>query len=154
VKKVLGIRAEPRAINWAIVGGTQDRPIKVASDTETVPSAFSEAEGLDWVRKKMLFILDHFQPEGVAVRYPEPRALGHSKDAARARCRVEGVALEAAASRGLPCFTATLNTISKNVGESAKDLLDTNSLRGIAWSNYSDHAKEAILVAFSVLGQQ
>jgi hypothetical protein len=43
-------------------------------------------------------VIDQHKPEAVAMRYPEPLSRGGG-DAARRRCRLEGVLLEAAASR-------------------------------------------------------
>ena len=151
MKRILGIRAEPRALNWAMVEGSRQRPIKIAAGTEIAPGPYDEGEVLHWIRNKTIFIVDHYQAQAMAVRYPEPKALGHNKDAARSRCRVEGVAIEAAISRGLPVSTATLNTISKNAGAPAKELLAGENLRNIDWSEHKEYVKEAILIAYSIL---
>jgi hypothetical protein len=103
----------------------------------------------------MLYIIDHFKPGRVAVRYPEPRALGANKDSAKSRCRVEGVVLEACSSRNLEVVTGALTTISKNLGSKsgkAKEYLASDDLRGLDWSLLKNSKiREAILVAASVL---
>lgn len=150
--RVLGVRAEPSAINWAIVEGSQEEPILHASGTEKVPAAYSEAEGLAWVRQKVVHIIEQYRPTGVAVRYPEPKALGANKDSAKARCRVEGVVLEVAAGNNLEVVTGTLNTVSKNLGsKSAKSYLSSDDFRGLDWSKSKEKVQEAILVASSIL---
>jgi Holliday junction resolvasome RuvABC endonuclease subunit len=150
--RVLGVRAEPGAINWAIVEGSQEEPILHASGTEKAPTAYSEAEGLAWVRKKSIHIIEQYRPTGVAVRYPEPKALGANKDSAKARCRVEGVVLEVAAHNSLEVVTETLNTISKNLdSKSAKAYLSSDEFRGLDWSKCKEKVQEAILVAVSIL---
>ncbi len=148
----LGVRAEPDAINWAIVEGSQDAPVLHASGTEKAPAAYSEGESLVWVRRKVAQIIQQYQPTGVAVRYPEPTARGANKDSARARCRVEGVVLEASGSHNLEIVTGTLNTISKNLGsKSAKNYLSSGDFRGLDWSKQKGNVQEAILVAASIL---
>lgn len=148
----LGVRAEPDAINWAVVEGTQEAPVLHASGIEKAPAAYSESESLVWARQRVLRIIEQYQPTGVAVRYPEPTALGANKDSARSRCRVEGIVLEAASSSNLEVVTGTLNTISKNLGsKSAKQYLSSNDFRGLDWSKQKGNVQEAILVAASIL---
>jgi hypothetical protein len=148
----LGVRAEPAAIHWAVVTGTPDQPVREASDTATAPNTFSEGEGLVWIREKVLYIIDKYRPMKVSIRYAERNARGANKDSAKARCRVEGVVLEAAASRNLATVTGALNTFGRHLGSaSAKADLDADDLRGLDWSNYKDKDREAILVAVSLL---
>jgi hypothetical protein len=149
--RILGIRAEPTAIHWAVVSGASNGPTLEASDTETAPNAFNEGEVLAWIRQKVLYIIDSYKPRGVAIRYPEGNAMA-STNSAKARCRVEGVALEAAASKNLRTVTGVLNTFGKHLGtKSAKAELEADDLRGLDWSNKGVKDREAILVAVSLL---
>jgi len=151
----LGIRAEPGAFNWAVVDGSQAAPALHAYGTEKAPAAYSEAESLAWVRRRVLQIIQQYGPTGVAVRYPEPTARGATKDSARARSRVEGVVLEVASSGNLQVVTGTLNTISKNLGsKSAKNYLASDDFRGLDWSKHKANVQEAILVAASILVEE
>jgi Holliday junction resolvasome RuvABC endonuclease subunit len=148
----VGVRAEAEGINWAVVDGSRDEPVLHAHGFEKAPAAYNEPEKLLWIHQRFLHILDQYHPLGVAVRYPENTALGANKDSARARCRIEGVVLEAAASRNLDVITGALKTISKNLGtKSAKDYLASDEFRGLDWSKYQPKVQEAILVAASVL---
>lgn len=153
--RALGIRAESTGINWAVVKGTLEKPILHDTGKESAPHAYNEAESLGWIRQRVLDIIDQFKPAQVAVRYPEPTAQGANRDSAKARCRVEGVVLEAANARNLQVVTGALNTISKNLGsKSAKSYLGTDDLRGLDWSQHTDaKIREAILVAVSVLSR-
>jgi hypothetical protein len=149
--RILGIRAEPTAIHWAVVSGTSSRPILEASDTETAPNAFNEGEVLAWIRQRVLYIIDSYKPTGVAIRYAEGNAMASTKSA-KARSRVEGVALEAAASKDLRTVTGALSTFGKHLGTpSAKAELEADDLRGLDWSHKGVKDREAILVAVSLL---
>src|SRR6266481_3827632 len=109
-KRILGVRGEPAAIHWAVATGTSLRPVLHASGTENAPSSYDEGESLAWIRERALYIIDTYHPVKVAIRYAERNARGANKDSAKSRCRVEGVVLEAAATRNLETVTGALNT--------------------------------------------
>lgn len=149
----LGIRAEPGAVHWAAVSGSHEQPILEAADTEHSPAAYSEAESLAWIRVRILHILDLYKPSKVAVRYPEPTAMGANKNSAKARCRVEGVVVEAAGSKNIDVVTGAMNTFGKFAGSrSPKDDLSCGDYRKLDWSKYKDSKiREAIYVGASLL---
>jgi hypothetical protein len=150
--RVLGVRAEPTAIHWAIVTGTPERPVLDAHGTETAPHAYKEGESLAWIRQRVVYIIDTFTPAKIAVRYPERTAKGANKDSAKARCRVEGVVLEAAGAKNLETVTGAMNTFGKHCErQSPKEDLVSDDLRGLDWSGYKKELREAIYVAFSLL---
>jgi hypothetical protein len=150
---ILGLRAEQAAVHWAIVEGTLNRPILHAHGTEVAPESYNEGESLVWIRKRLVYIIDTFKPAKVAVRYPEGNAQGANKDWAKARCRVEGVVLEAAGSGNLPTVTGAMSTFGKHSqSNSPKEELKRDDLRGLDWSNHKDSKlREAIFVAASLL---
>ena len=112
----IGFRAEPSSLNWAIVEGTQHAPRLRAADILKAPVSFSEAASLAWFRTQVINLYEKFSPTGVAVRYPET-IMGRSNQlSGNKRCRVEGVVLEVAQSRGVEVATGALNTVSKNLG--------------------------------------
>jgi Holliday junction resolvasome RuvABC endonuclease subunit len=149
--RCIGVRAEAEGINWAIVDGSLEEPVLHAYGSDKAPAAYVESERLSWIRQQFLHILDQYNPLGVAVRYPENTALGANKDSARARCRIEGVVLESAASRNLEVTTGALNTISKNLGTPAKENLLSDEFRGLDWQKYKPTVREAIIAAVSIL---
>lgn len=151
--KAIGFRAEPAAVNWAVVEGSKEQPILLGSGKETAPTTFDEVAALKWFRDRIQYIVKTYSPSVAAVRYPEtfqPRVklvpLGQ-------RCRVEGVLIEAVRSCGInEILTGPLATISKNLGsKTAKHYLEGDELRGLDWSKLRDYEKEAILVAASAL---
>jgi Holliday junction resolvasome RuvABC endonuclease subunit len=150
--EVLGVRAEPSAIHWAIVSGTTATPILQASGTETAPRSFREGEALAWIRQRVVYIIETYSARKVAIRYAERTAKGANKDSAKARCRVEGVVLEAAGSKNLEVVAATMKTFASHSGsDSPKEDLASDHLRQIDWSEYNNKLQEAIYVAFSLL---
>jgi hypothetical protein len=46
-QKVLGLRAEPRAIHWALVSGSVAVPILEDHDKAEAPASFDEAAAID-----------------------------------------------------------------------------------------------------------
>ena len=133
---VLGIRAEPTAFHWAVVSGTSHTPVLEDTNVEAAPTAYTLGESLAWIRDRLLQIIDSYRPRKVAVRFPEGIAMSSRTDAAKTRCRVEGVLIEAAASRNIELVTGALNTFKKHSGtESPKQDLAKHNLRGLDWSN-------------------
>src|SRR4029077_10360829 len=151
--RVLGIRAVPEGFYWAVVEGTTEAPIHIASDRVVFPTSYEEPAALSWCRDRLRHLIESYEPGCVAVRLPEAFAKSTGTDSARRRNRVEGVLLEGANSKAVIVRTAAMATMSKNLGvKSAKALLSDKSLRGLDWSGRNDNIKEAIMVAVSNLG--
>jgi len=151
-KSILGIRAHPSGFHWAIVSGTLERPILEESGTESAPTVYTEPESLVWIREKLAEIIDRFKPTEVAVRFPEPTAMGANKNSAKSRCRVEGVVLEISATKRCPVVTGAFVTFGKYLGGSPKAELKSNEFRGLDWSKQKDvNLREAIVVAVALL---
>jgi len=149
---VLGIRAEPRAVHWAVVRGTSEKPVLHAHGTEAVPNAYTETEGLAWLRTRLIYVADTYRPAKAAVRLAERTAKGSNTDAAKSRCRVEGVVLEVAGSKNLETVAGRLKTFAKHSEcASPKEDLSSDNLRGLDWAKYGGKLQEAIYVAFSLL---
>jgi hypothetical protein len=149
---VLGVRAEPRSFHWAVVEGTQARPIIKAHDKADAPAGFEEHAALGWFRSRMLYLIDTYHPIALGVRYPEPTGRGGNRDSARQRSRVEGVVLETAHSCGLSVLTGALSTISKRLGtKGAKRYIESAELRGLDLSSLPVERREAVLVAVALL---
>ncbi len=150
--KVIGFRAEPNALNWAVVEGTQHAAVLVAADTLKTPISYEEHACLGWLRDQVLHLYGQYSPQIAAVRYAESVMGKANQNSANRRCRVEGVVLEVAHSRGAKVSTGALTTISKNLGtKGAKRYLDEEEFRDIHWASYSKNCREAILVAVSAL---
>lgn len=151
----LGLRADPEGFHWAVVTGSRREPILLAHDYAEAPRTYTEAQALAWCRARVHEIIDLHKPQRVAIRYPEPISRGKG-DAARRRCRVEGVLLEAAACRDLPTHTGALVTIGRRLGTTAtaaKVYLDAREFRNLDWNRLSQGRREAILVGAGVLDE-
>jgi hypothetical protein len=152
--KAIGFRADPRTVFWAVVAkGDDGNNVLEDSGKLIAASASNESETLGWFRTEVRGLLDKFQPDRVAVRYPEPSAQRSHAISANERVRIEGVILEAAFSKGKSVLTGALATITANLGtESAKAYLKNPTIRGMDVSAIKDYRKEAILVALAALG--
>lgn len=154
MKRAIGFRVEPGLIKWALVEGSPDAPIlAVPPGKLTSPATYDEPQTLTFYRERVLLLLSQHSPDVVAVRYAETFGRQSVRDSDYRRCRIEGVILEAANSRGLRVVTGALASISKNLGtKAAKHYLEGNDLRGLDWSKYpAKNVREAILVAASAL---
>ena len=130
--RVLGMRAEPRQFNWAVVEGTQEAPILTGHETATAPVNLDEAGALSWVRQRAQFIISSNKPTAAVLRAPEFSPKGGNTDSARRRLRLEGVLLEVCRASSLATTLGVLATISKNLGgQSAKAYLEAGDVRGI-----------------------
>jgi len=155
VKRAIGFRVEPGLANWALVEGTSDTPILAVPAGKLIsPATYDEAQALTFYRERVLLLLAEHLPDIVAVRYAETFGRQSVRDSDYRRCRIEGVILEAANSKGLNTVTGALASISKHLGtKAAKHYLECNDLRGLDWSRYpAKNVREAILVAASALG--
>lgn len=149
--KAIGFRAEPSAVNWAVVEGTKENPVLIAADRSESPVAYSEPESLAWFRSRAQQLVQTYSPKLAAVRYPETVRRSSSASMDR-RSRVEGVLIDAMQAAGIATSTGALATISKNLGSNqAKKYLVTDELRGLNWSSHSKNEREAIMVAASIL---
>jgi hypothetical protein len=154
MKRALGFRVEPSGVNWAVIEDRGGVPALIAAESASAPTTYDEAHALAYYRERVLFIVQNYAPDIVAVRYPEP--VGRtSGDAMRRRARIEGVVLEAAASEGLSLYTGALVTISSSLKtKSAKTHLNEEEFRGLDWAKYNGMLREAMLVAIASMESQ
>jgi len=104
-----------------------------------------------WYRERVLQLIDQFSPEASAVRYAESFNPYKEGNSGRLRCRIEGVVLEALASKAIPVVTGSLATISAKLGSGAKKYLDRKDYRGLDWSKLKKNRREAVLAAVANL---
>ena len=155
MKRAIGFRVEPSLVNWAFVEGSPEQPVLALPPGKlTSPVSYDEPQALTSYRERVLLLLEEHSPDVVAVRYAETFGRQGVRESDYRRCRIEGVILEAANSKGVRVITGALASISKNLGtRAAKHYLQDDDLRGLDWSKYpAKNMREAILVAVSALG--
>lgn len=153
MERVLGFRAEPRQIHWAVVEGTRRVPILVAHSNAAAPVNLDEAPALSWYSTRVKHIVETYKPAVAAIRTAESVARGSNKDGPRRRLRIEGVLLQTIDSCGLKVTIGALAMISGRLGSQAKKYIDSGELRGLDLSKLPLPSKEAILVAVAALPQ-
>jgi hypothetical protein len=151
VERVLGFRAEPKQIHWAVVEGTQLVPILVAHDVAAAPVNLSDAPALTWYCDRVKHIIKAYAPALATVRTAESVARGANKDGPRRRLRIEGVLLQTADSCGLKVTIGALAMISGKLGSQAKKYIESGELRGLDLSEIPLPSREAVLVAVAAL---
>src|SRR5213594_1900643 len=99
--RVLGLRAEPRQFNWAVVEGTQQGAVLIAHETASAPINLDEAGALAWIRQRAQLVIATNKPNSAVLRAPESIARGGNMDSARRRLRLEGVLIEVCHTSGV-----------------------------------------------------
>lgn len=148
--RTIGLRAEPNAFSWAVAEGTLQIPVLVASDRIQVPANYAIAEGLLFLRERLLPVLDQYKVTVAGLRTPE--GLVKANESIRARLRVEGVLLSSCSEKGLETTQGPLATLSSLLGiKSAKLLLSSDDFRGVEFGKLSKEKREAVLMSISLL---
>jgi hypothetical protein len=150
----LGIRVETETVFWAVVEGSASAPVLVADGRIPAPVAADEAGKLVAQRRAVLDVIGKYTPTVLFVRFPET-VFASRGESPRKRSRIEGVIMEAAASKSLPVRTGPLTTIGKGLGvdaKTAKAMRDHDQdLRGLDWSERDEYPREAIMAATAAL---
>jgi hypothetical protein len=153
--RVLGLRAEPSLLHWAIVEGSAENPILVDHDKAKPPVHVEEPEMLNWYRKRLAFLVEKYGAKVVGVRYQETHGRRGNVDSICRRSRIEGVLTEGAFAAGVPVVVGTLNQISARLHtKSAKHYLDEGELRGLDLATLPPNRREAVLVGVAALAAQ
>lgn len=147
--RAIGFRAEPDAINWAVVEGDPDSPQLLFHGKIASPAAFKdESKRLSHLRGQVLDKIATYTPDRAAVRYPE----SFRKSNCDPRIRVEGVILEACAASSIRVVSGAMRSISSRMGsKKAKGYLTSDDVRGLEFPKKNPNYREAILVAVSAL---
>lgn len=151
----LGFRAEKDAVNWAVVDRQGDTYRIIEDGRLTAPKSYEEADGLAWYRERIQTLVQQHSATTAAIRYAETY-LGPMRKTVLAslfkRARVEGVLMEALASKGVPVGTGALQQIASRLGtKSAKRYVVGGEFRGLDLSDKNDNLREAIIAAASML---
>lgn len=150
--KVIGIRAEPGGLTWAVVEGTREHPILIGADTASAPTSYDEPEALKWYRSRLSTLIKQFDAEALAIRLPESFGRQGNTESDRRRSRLEGVLMELGAANGLIVVAGNLKTIGTRQGVAKpKDELAGDDLRGLDWSSLNAKKREAVFAASCAL---
>lgn len=154
----VGFRAEKDRVRYAFVTGSCEKPVLLEHDVIAAPKTYSPSECLGWYRTSIRDLLTRVPASIGALRLSETflsrKPNAKALDSMFARARIEGVILEALASKDIPIKGEKMQQISSAFGsKSAKHYLGEEELRGLDWSGVkNDRDREAIMVAASMLG--
>lgn len=155
----MGFRVEPKAVHFAVVGGSVEEPVLVDSGRYAAPKTYDEAEALSWYRSRTKVLIEEHQPERAAIKYMESVAgrgrAPRSTDSTRKRHRIEGVVLQLLDQENIAVRAGPFATVSAGLGsKSAKSYVNSNELRGLDLTGRTKLAKEAIVAATAALGDE
>jgi hypothetical protein len=151
----IGFRAEKDAVNWAVVERDGEIYRVIEDGRFAAPKSYEESVGLAWYRERIQSLVHQHGATKAAIRYAEtylPRIRKSVLESLFKRARLEGVLIEALASKGVPVGTGAMQQIASRLGsKSAKHYVAGGEFRGLDLSDKSDNLKEAIIVAASML---
>lgn len=150
--RTIGFRATAKEVFYAVLEGETSKPLLIALDKLKAPVAYDVPQMLAWYREHCQLIFNEFKINACGVRTPEPISRATGTSIAK-RYNIEGVIMEASASKGCPCIIGPFATISSLIGEKAKECIGKEDFRCIEdWNKYGAEYKEAILTATAALG--
>lgn len=153
-RRSLGIRVETETIYWAVVEGTANDPVVIGEGKIPAPASADDAGRLVAHRRAVLDVIAQHDPAVVFVRSAETM-FGNRGEGPRKRLRLEGVIMEAAASKSKPVRSGPLATIGKGLGIDAATAKTTRDcalgLGTLDWAQREVEAREAIMAAAATL---
>ncbi len=141
MERVIGFRVEPTAFHWAVLEGTPESPVLVASDRERAPLHLTDAATLGWYRASAARLIDEYAPARAAIHPVDAVGKWAKRDVEKKRARIEDVLVSASHSK-------MLRTL---IGRSIPVNANEPSLRGLDWSAVPLIRREAILAATAAL---
>ena len=153
----IGIRADNKAIHYAILSGDKDTPICLASGLIKYPKACTLAEVAVYCREQLALLLEVNKVERCGLRTPEPSGkIVAPKIDQPCRLHVEGALLTAIGDKRLPVrffVQASMKSCLGPGGKSPKGYIEAGEFRGIAAfaQTGNDCLREAILVGTCLL---
>lgn len=142
----IGFRASPTDVSFAVFDGDQRNVVNI--EILRIPTAFSEPDGLKFVRSNVLDILREYDVAYAGIRTTEPSAQSINLR----RVQIEGVIQEAFASSLLKGFYAgPIAVIARRLGVDRTRFLPMvageNDLEIEGWGALSNKSREALLAA-------
>ncbi|MGE0322505.1 MAG: hypothetical protein AB7K71_29635 [Polyangiaceae bacterium] len=155
--RVLGVRLDPNSIAYAVLSGTQLKPVLEADGRIEAPQTIRcDADALFWAALSAQDLMKSHHPTHVVLKTTEGLAKGKTAP----RNRMEGAFVGGLADLKpvveiLVWATITARTKSTLVAKgksrpTAKNYMN-GDYRGVALKNYSQNVQEAILAAAAVL---
>ena len=112
--KAIGFRAEKRLVHFAVVDNSVD-PTECTTDKLKIRGNRPTAEELALLRTEVLNLIDMYQPEAVGVRTPDRPKTARYIQSLFDRARIEGVIMEAAASKNVRVVAGPSGTIKSGM---------------------------------------
>ena len=142
-KIAIGIRADPKAITFAIFDTAANAVIDV--EEIRIPAAFLIPAALKYVRSNLLDVLREYNVQSAGIRVTEPVSKVRNIE----RIQIEGVIQEAFASSELQSYdVGQIASISKRLGidrKKFKPLVDGNENPGVQnWEEMSTKERETL----------
>jgi crossover junction endodeoxyribonuclease RuvC len=118
---VLGIDPGTAVMGYGVIEGMDDEATLVDCGALTAPARLSIGEKLSYFYKQLLEIMQHYQPDVVAIEQP---FVAKNAKTALAIGRAQAAGMLAAASSNIPCYEYTPRQVKQrvaNYGASSKE---------------------------------
>ncbi|WMI72118.1 hypothetical protein RBH88_03190 [Aminobacterium sp. MB27-C1] len=151
--KILAIRCSNCDFAYAIVEGSKGSPTVIDSEVVGYPKGYDEHVLFHWFHQEIMELINHYSPDGVAVKAAEPMV--KRSGILETRIRIEGIALMSGAEAGCSIACRKVkSTIAKDLGMKGKGkYLETKLITSpiAGFDSYNTKRQEAILVGWSCL---
>ncbi len=154
--RAIGFRAEKTVVHVATVDDSSDPP-HCSFQKFAIDAKKPTAEELTHLRVAVVNAIDTFHPDCVGVRTSDQPKVMRYFQSYLDRARVEGVIMEAAASKGLTVTAGPATTIKSGMGtkHSLKKYANLDKVREIDLSGHKNESdREAVYAALAAIGRK
>lgn len=145
----IGIRACPSEVYVVVVEGSSTEPQLIYKTKLKSPASREFAGALSWYREQILTLCEEYDVEAIGIKAIEPVA----RKQGGPRAHIEGVIMEAGASRGLTVGHKAFSSIAAGINaKKPKAYVGKSEFRTVeGWETLHDNFREAVLAAASML---
>jgi hypothetical protein len=152
--KAIGFRAEPNQVHFAVIDSAT--PTECTTDRLRIGGGKATAEELALLRTAIVNVIEMYKPDVACVRTSDtPQSLRYVQSSFE-RARIEGVIMEASASKGVKTIAGPAVTIKAGMKTKTplKAYAELDEVRGIDLSRRKNPAlREAVYAALAGLGR-
>ena len=147
---ILGLRCSNSGYTFAVLSGSRKSPAIIAKGSVDTPKGFAKPQKLRWMAQEMHDLCKRHNITCIAMKGTEGLASRGSSFVER--IEIEAAVFMSGAELGIkPVVKKVKSTIAKDLGQKGKakylERIDTSII--LNFSDYNEHEKEAVFVAWS-----
>ena len=154
--RAIGFRAEKNSLHFAVIDESTDPP-ECDTDKLKIQGGKPTAKELALLRTEVLNLIETHSPDVIGVRTSDkPQSMRYAQSLFE-RARIEGVVMEASASKGISVVAGPSATIKSGMKTKTKlsDYSDVDEIRGIDLTGKRNASlRDAVYAALAALGKE